>query len=201
MSSLFYAPKILIFTCMKRFINIILIVFVLGIIFIPGVKVFLQSTLIKIGLFSPKFNNEPKEATPAAYTMQIKDEKGADISLEDLKGKVVFINFWATWCPPCIAEMPTIQTLYEKFKNDDEVEFVILEVEGNQEKARKLFSDKGLTLPVAFPNGAIPHEFYKGTLPTTVILDKKGVIVFQSEGITNYADQKMTDFIKQQKQK
>lgn len=183
---------------MKRFINIVLIIFVLGIIFVPGVKVFVQSTLMKIGLFSPKFN---KEATTAAYTMQLKDEKGANVSLEDLKGKVVFINFWATWCPPCIAEMPTIQSLYENFKNDDKVKFVILEVEGNQEKAKKLFSDKRLTLPVAFPNGAIPREFYKGTLPTTVILDKNGAIAFQSEGITNYADQKMVDFIKQQKQK
>jgi thiol-disulfide isomerase/thioredoxin len=63
--------------------------------------------------FSPKFNNEPKEASTAAYTMQLKDEKGASISLEDLKGKVVFINFWATWCSPCIAEIPTIQSLYE----------------------------------------------------------------------------------------
>ena len=63
--------------------------FVLGIIFVPGVKVFVQSTLMKIGLFSPKFNNEPKEATTAAYTMQLKDEKGVNISLEDLKGKVV----------------------------------------------------------------------------------------------------------------
>lgn len=186
---------------MKRFINIVLIIFVLGIIFVPGVKVFVQSTLMKIGLFSPKFNKEPKEATTAAYTMQLKDEKGVNISLEDLKGKVVFINFWATWCPPCIAEMPTIQTLYENFKNDDEVKFVILEVEGNQEKAKKLFRDKGLTLPVSFPNGTIPEEFYKGTLPTTVILDKNGAIAFQSEGITNYADQKMVDFIKQQKQK
>lgn len=186
---------------MKRFINIILIVFVLGIIFVPGVKVFVQSTLMKIGLFSPKINNKPTETTSAAYTMQFKDEKGADVSLEDLKGKVVFINFWATWCPPCIAEMPTIQTLYENFKNDDGVKFVILEVEGNHEKARKLFSDKGLILPIAFPNGAIPREFYKGTLPATVILDKNGAIAFQSEGITNYADQKMVDFIKQQKQK
>ena len=76
--------------------------------------------------------------------MQLKDEKGASISLEDLKGKVVFINFWATWCSPCIAEMPTIQSLYENFKNDDEVKFVILEVDGNQEKAKNYFNDKDL---------------------------------------------------------
>lgn len=146
---------------MKRFINIVLIIFVLGIIFVPGVKVFVQSTLMKIGLFSPKFNNEPKEATTAAYTMQLKDEKGVNISLEDLKGKVVFINFWATWCPPCIAEMPTIQTLYENFKNDDEVKFLILEVEDNQEKAKSYFAIKDLLFLYHSPMGLYLRNFIK----------------------------------------
>ncbi|MDE5525950.1 TlpA family protein disulfide reductase [Elizabethkingia meningoseptica] len=195
----FMKLKLYIFIAMKRFINIILLVLVLGIIFVPGVKVFIQSSLMRVGFFKPNLKEASTEATTTSYALTFRDEKGTSYNLEDLKGKVVFINFWATWCPPCIAEMPTIQSLYENFRNDENVKFVMLEVDGNEKKAAELFNKKGLSLPISFPNGNIPPALFKGTLPTTVILDKNGKIVFHTEGITNYSDQKMVDFIRKQK--
>jgi thiol-disulfide isomerase/thioredoxin len=68
---------------------------------------------MKIGLLVLNSITNLKKLLQQLIQCSSKDEKGASISLEDLKGKVVFINFWATWCSPCIAEIPTIQSLYE----------------------------------------------------------------------------------------
>ncbi len=85
---------------------------------------FVQRGLLATGLMNPKVEvttpgqAEIKETTailPAAdFNLQLKDKNGFIISLADLKGKVIFLNFWATWCPPCIAEMPGINNIHDE---------------------------------------------------------------------------------------
>lgn len=76
---------------------------------------------------------------------------GKTVSFESLKGKVVFMNMWATWCPPCIAEMPNIQKLYEKI-GSDKIAFVMLSLdEDGMEKVKKFIGKKGFTFPVYLP--------------------------------------------------
>lgn len=194
-------------TIMKRIINIGAIAILLSIIFVPNVKAYVQQGLMKVGLFKPDFKDdkiaEPTavEETSANYQMSFTDVNGKSVNLEDLKGKVVFINFWATWCPPCVAEMPTIQTLYDKMKDEKDVLFVLMEVEGNKAKAEKFWKDKNLTMPIYYPNGPIPSEFFQGALPTTVILDKKGNIAHVTKGMANYAGQNVVDFINEVRKK
>ncbi|NAW51023.1 redoxin domain-containing protein [Elizabethkingia argentiflava] len=184
---------------MKRLINILLFALTLGLIFVPEVKVFIQRSLIYMGFFKPNLAKHPA-ALSTTKAMSLKDVNGRITDLSALKGKIVFINFWATWCPPCIAELPTIESLYQHFAEDREVVFIILEVEGQQIKAEKLFQDQGFSLPLYFANGTIPQDFFRGKLPTSIILDKNTHMVYQSEGLTNYADPKLISFIKQLKQ-
>ena len=71
----------------------------------------------------------------------------------------------------------------------------MVEIEGNYSKAIDLFKRKNLSLPIFLPNSSIPSILYKGTLPTTVILDQNSNLVFQHEGIADYSNQKMNQFI------
>ena len=189
---------------MKKVSNIAFIGLFLSMIFVPEVKATMQQGLMKIGLFNPNLDESslaiktesdsvPKKA--ATYKMDLLDQKGKKVTLEELKGKVVFINFWATWCGPCIAEMPSIQKLYDQFKDNDEVAFVILEAEGNKEKAAKFMAKKKLNLPVYYPASGFPAEFFRGSLPTTVILDKEGNIAHITEGMADYSGQDVVDFL------
>lgn len=189
---------------MKKVSNIAFIGLMLSMIFVPEVKATMQQGLMKLGFFNPDLKqsslsaNLPNSTNPAKaadYKMNVLDQKGNKVSLENLKGKVVFINFWATWCGPCIAEMPSIQKLYDKFKDNSDVVFVILEVEGNKAKADKFMQNKKLNLPLYYPAGKIPAEFFRGSLPTTVILDKEGNIAHRTEGMADYSGQDIVDFM------
>ncbi len=190
---------------MKQVLNISMIGVLLSIIFVPDVKATMQQGLMKLGFFNPDLesknllvsdqNVEAATAKVADYKMNMKDQKGTPVTLEDLKGKVVFINFWATWCGPCIAEMPSIQKLYDKLKDRKDIVFVILEVEGNKAKATKFMENKKLSLPLYYPNGDFPTEFFRGSLPTTVILDKKGNIAHITEGMADYSGQDIVNFL------
>ncbi|WP_079666363.1 TlpA family protein disulfide reductase [Soonwooa buanensis] len=189
---------------MKKSFNIMLIGLALSIVFVPEVKAYAQQGLMKLGFFQPKLElpaeitgnaNEPKLVKESNFKMSFVDAKGKSLSLEELKGKVVFMNIWATWCGPCIAEMPSIQKLYDKFKDKEDVAFVILEAESNKDKAVKFMTNKKLDLPVYFPIGNIPSEFFRGSLPTTVIFDKNGNVAHITEGMADYSGDDIVDFL------
>jgi len=165
-------------------------------LFSTDAKAFLQQGLMKVGFFKPKLE---QIVTPPAnknyLNFQMINDKGEVVSLADLKGKVVFLNFWATWCPPCIAEMPSIQVLQDKFKNDDEVMILTLEIESKKEKANQFMQRKNLNLPIYYPYSALPLELFNGNLPTTLILDKEGNIAHTTLGMADYSGQDIVDFL------
>lgn len=100
--------------------------------------------------------------------------------LSDLRGRVVLVNFWASWCPYCDAEMPSLEALYNKYKDRG---FVVLGVDSllrdeTKDKAAAYMQDKGLTFPSVIDVGRTAHDAYriKG-IPTSFLLDKNGVII------------------------
>lgn len=115
------------------------------------------------------------------------------IALNDLKGKVVFINFWATWCPPCVHEMPSINDLKKRYKDNPNIVFLMVDVDGNYEKSKKFMDDKKLDLPVHMPNGDIPSRFLGNSIPTTVILDQTGKMIARIEGGRDYMAPEMIE--------
>ncbi|WP_293943582.1 MULTISPECIES: TlpA family protein disulfide reductase [unclassified Sphingobacterium] len=124
---------------------------------------------------------------PKLTEVSFKDEAGTIVSLSELKGKVIFINFWATWCPPCIHEMPSINTLRQGFKNNKNIEFLMVDVDNDIDQSAAFMKKNNYDLPLYTPAGEIPPEFLGGSIPTTVILDKSGQIVERLEGSRDYA--------------
>jgi thiol-disulfide isomerase/thioredoxin len=175
------------------FIGLLLILF-----FNPNAKAWLLRQVMATGLFNAGFKKEAttiKRATSFA-NFSFRDDKGNVLSTSDLKGKVVFINFWATWCPPCRAEMPALNDLYNKLHADDRFIFLFMNEDNDHQKAASYLKTNGFAMPLLSSSGSVPSEIYSGSLPTTVVLNKDGQIVYKHEGIAKY---NTTEFIQQLK--
>lgn len=187
----------------SKIIYAILVVLIL-MMFWPSSRALLQRGLMKIGLYKPKIEQPVSETAegsvdlpkPVVESAVFIDEKSSQISTADLKGKVVFINFWATWCGPCVAEMPSIQTLHDTFKENEHVDFMLVEIEGDIEVAQQFMQQHNLSMPVYVPGGNIPREWLSGAIPSTVVLNKEGQRVFSHRGAADYSDAEFVAFIK-----
>lgn len=136
---------------------------------------------------SEEGNLESMDSAPlGANDIQLMDENENVFSTESLRGKVVFINFWATWCPPCIKEMPSINNLKKSFEDNHDIVFLLIDVDGKMEKSKAFMEKNNFDLPVSIPNGNIPPTLLGNAIPTTVILDKKGDIAWKLEGGYDY---------------
>ncbi len=183
----------------KRILNLLFIAMLAVFIFVPSAKAFLIQGLMQVGLFKPAIEQPKQQVILDLSAIKFKDAKGNTLSLADLHGKVVFLNFWATWCPPCLAEMPSVNKLYEQFKNDREVVFILVDADSDFAKAQAYMDRKGYQLPVYNVASSIPETLFAGSLPTTVVLDKKGRLSFKEVGAANYASDKFINFINQLK--
>lgn len=178
--------------------NILFVSLGLILLFSTDAKAFLQQSLMKVGFFKPNLENVVTKNIDKDYLdVKLINNHGEVVTLADFKGKVVFINFWATWCPPCIAEMPSIQILHDKFKDDNDVVILTVEIESKKDKANQFMKRKKLTLPVYYPNSNLPIVLFDGTLPTTVILDKEGNIAHKTLGMADYSGNDIVDFLKE----
>ena len=110
---------------------------------------------------------------------------GRRVNLSDLQGKVVFVNLWASWCPPCVAEMPGIHALYLKM-DPAKVAFVMVSLDENPAKARALLKRRGYTFPVYLPTGPLPAPFNSSSIPSTVILAPDGQVAARHDGMAEY---------------
>lgn len=183
---------------LKNIANLIFIGLLLIIVFVPSAKAVVMQGLMGVGLFKPdtsKGNNQVISTSLAG--IRFKDKTGKTLDLGNLKGKVVFLNFWATWCPPCLAEMPSIDKLYEKFKDDDNFVFIFVDADSDLLKAQKFMDRRKYRLPLYEVASEIPESIFKGSLPTTVVIDKQGRISYNEEGAANYNDAKFSTFMTQ----
>lgn len=115
------------------------------------------------------------------------------ISFESLKGKVVFVNNWASWCPPCIAEMPSIQELKGKLEDVD-VEFVMVSFDEDPEKAMKFMTRRNFDFNIYFPGQEYP--FMTSSIPATFIIDKNGNTVAKHIGMADYSGDEIVNQLK-----
>lgn len=124
-----------------------------------------------------------EENLTPAYDFELKDQYGNTHRLEDYRGKVIFLNFWGTWCPPCRAEMPDIQKLYEEYSaQGDEAEVVILGAaapemgqEGDISSITQFMEENGYNYPVLMDENWEMFNWYGITsFPTTFMIDKEG---------------------------
>ena len=159
------------------------------------VAAFAQRMVLATGIANPE-TEVKKEKTKAAYDFTLNKLDGETLDFEDLKGKVVFINFWATWCAPCVAEMPSINSLYKIYEDNPEVVFVMINVENKEEKVRKFIKKKEFSFPIYLPNASqIPKVYESKGIPTTFVIDKDGYITYKKVGMANYDADGFVKFI------
>lgn len=156
-------------------------------------RVLLIQGLMKVGLFQP--NIKPGEKAFAPPDVVFENEKGQTMSLSSLKGKVVFINFWATWCPPCVAEMPTINTLSDKLRDNKNIQFIMVDVDHDFSKSGPFMQQHRFKLPLYEAVNAIPGALLGQSIPATVIIDKNGRVVFHHAGTANYGGDDMVAYL------
>ena len=153
---------------------------------------------MKVGLFQPNLS-EPVKADNAASALPdiiFQDTNGRFLHLSGQKGKVVFLNFWATWCPPCIAEMPSINRLYEKLKSNKNIVFIIVDADHDFSKSRPFMAKRHFTMPLYQAASKIPESFLSNAIPTTTIIDRSGKVVFHQEGSADYSNPKLLEYLK-----
>jgi thiol-disulfide isomerase/thioredoxin len=160
----------------------------------------IQRGLLETGLMNPDVEEKAApvntSANPKAdFSMNLINSKGEEVCMEQFRGKVIFINLWATWCPPCIAEMPGINSLYQEVK-DEGVVFLMLSVDNNFEKAKRFKEKKGFDFEIYQADGGIPQMYYSQSIPTTFIINAKGELALTHAGMADYNTAEFIEFLR-----
>jgi thiol-disulfide isomerase/thioredoxin len=172
--------------------NVVFILFVIAMLF-PASRQRVSSTIIKLTLFDRGGIDQiedPVSLSNAEWGLPFYLD-GEAIPLGAYRDKVIVINFWATWCPPCIAEMPNFQEAYDQYK--DEVVFIFA-TSDEEAKVKKFMTKNGYHLPV-YQYQYLPEAFQHSSIPTTFILNRKGEVVFEKVGAYKWNGESVGEFL------
>ena len=126
--------------------------------------------------FLGQLSIEPVEKALAPDFL-LKDLHGKTVRLHDLKGKVILLNFWATWCPSCRLEMPSMESLHKEFSSQGLAVLALANRE-SAEDVRSFYKEHNLTFPALLDENAEAAELYQTwSLPTTFLINKRGYVV------------------------
>ena len=127
----------------------------------------------------------PNVIKTKAIDFKLKTLDGKEFSLSDLKGKKVFLNFWATWCPPCKAEMPEIEKLYQETKDSDLV-IVAVEIGEPLSTVKSFIDSNNYSFKVLLDsNQSVASKYNIASIPTSYFIDVQGNIISKNEGGMN----------------
>ncbi len=137
------------------------------------------SSTIRVSDIRLRLLTYPEVGDPAPL-FEAKTFAGGTIKLADLRGKVVLLDFWATWCKPCVAQLPHVQQLYETFRDDDRFALIGMSLDWDIEKARSFLAGRQLTWPQVclgdMDTSPIVKQYGVGSIPTMVLIDAEGRI-------------------------
>lgn len=127
--------------------------------------------------------------------LQFEDLEGSQFSLRDFKGKTLFINYWATWCNPCLAEMPSMVELYNQFKDNQDIVFLFLSKEDRNTIIDYIPKDENLAQLPLYKIITDDELFSTRGIPTTFIVDSFGEVKVKDVGSAIWNDQSVVDFL------
>lgn len=175
----------------KWIVNGVFVLAVLILLFTPigfKVKVFASKLLST----SAAMVKEGMQVPLDSYQWKLTDMENRAFDFEAERGNVILVNFWATWCPPCVAEMPSMQELYNDY--GDKVTFMFVTSDDHQ-KVMGFLKRKNLELPVYYPASQTPSTLESKLLPTTYIIDRDGKIVVAETGAADWNSSKTRNLI------
>jgi thiol-disulfide isomerase/thioredoxin len=168
----------------NKILDIVLVLLIIMMI-IPGTRKELMTYASKLRMVVSSVNESEagKNQLEGKTSLLIVDEEGEEYTLNDFEDKPVFINYWATWCPPCRAEMPTLQKLYNKY--EDQVHFLFVSREPFATTTQYL-TENEYSLPVyqikSRPSGSLKYQ----VLPTSLLISSDNQLVFKKKGAVNW---------------
>lgn len=174
-------------------LNIITVLLIIALL-IPETRKIVAPVLLRPTRFihQPRVESVKPTLNPATYNWKLEALNGDVIKLKQFHDQVILINFWATWCPPCIAELPDLQKLYNEYKNDVTFLFVTNE---QASKVMDFMVQKSYTIPVYNPRTQYPTDLASNTLPTTFIISKSGEIVVHKTGLAQWNSRKVKNIL------
>ncbi|WP_445386275.1 TlpA family protein disulfide reductase [Robiginitalea sp. IMCC44478] len=181
---------------MKKYLSLSNIVFAvfLALLIIPQTRKPIQVGLNKVRmlLLSPSKLDpgEQIQVIPFAYKLYDLNANALEVGIG--KGKVAFLSYWATWCPPCLAELPSIQVLYSRY--GDRIEFVLITNE-DPEVVSRFLDKKNYDLPVYLPRMNPPEVLSERSIPTNYIIDAKGKILVKEQGAVDWNSEKVREIL------
>jgi thiol-disulfide isomerase/thioredoxin len=163
---------------------------------LSGISYITQSAVMETGVMDAKSETDVTRPEAFNYNFTVRDLKGNVVQMEELKGKVIFLNLWATWCGPCRVEMPSIEALYNSVEKEN-VAFVMLSLDTQQNfnKVEKYITDKGFTFPVYVVDRGLTEQLQVPSIPTTFVIGKDGLIKRKEVGTANYDTPKFKQFL------
>jgi thiol-disulfide isomerase/thioredoxin len=157
-------------------------------LFIPQtgkpIKIFVNRLLS----FAPSTESEKNRETLESFDWNLVDLEGNMVDLNQYKGNKILINFWATWCPPCIAEMPSMQALYNDYK--DKAVFLFV-TNDNRPEVDQFLSKENYNLPIYQSASSPPAQLQSSSLPTTFLINEEGDIIIKKVGSANWNSEKV----------
>ena len=140
----------------------------------------------------------PVPGQPAAPPLKLLDMDGKSVDLKKLQGSIVLVNFWATWCPPCKREMPSLQRLWQKMEKQTKLRVVAVNIGEDADTAFAFMGTLELmpTFPIVFDkDSAVLRSWPVKGLPTTFLINRKGHIVYRAIGGRNFDSPESVELI------
>lgn len=173
----------------RDIIELVVIVTIFAVIYLTGsqAEVFgrVQQVVLKTGVMNASELDE-EAYLEADYNLQLVDPNGKILDMQELKGKTIFMNYWATWCAPCVAEMPSINSLYDRVKDDPNIVFLMISVDKHMRTANGWVRRKGFDFPIYKEIAPTPDVYETGVVPSTFVISPEGKIVVAKTGLANY---------------
>ena len=143
-----------------------------------GLGILLVALLLYLGLVTNSSKTTPTGLGPGktAPDFKLKTLSGKEVALSDYKGKVVLVNFWASWCPPCREEMPLFKRVYEKYRNKG-FEILAVSTDTSAEPVKKFVKDYRINFPVLLDDGSVASLYGIQGLPTSFLVGRDGKIL------------------------
>jgi thiol-disulfide isomerase/thioredoxin len=173
----------------SKWIDFLLGVFIL-LLLIPqtGQPIRVGINRLKVMVWSPRIEADEKQAAIPAFDYGLRNLNQEKVTKRVGDGQITFLSFWATWCAPCVAELPSIEALHEDYK--EQINFVLVTHE-NPEVIQKFLEKKDLNLPVYFPISIPPKALQSNSIPTNFLIDGEGRVLIKETGAANWNSKKV----------
>ena len=182
----------------KQLKELLIVGLIIGFLYITGlhteVAAFTQKIILSTGLMNVD-TDEESVFEDFDYAQTMKTIEGELVSMEEFKGKVVFLNLWASWCGPCRAEMPGIEELYSELSDDEDIVFVMLSVDRKENAALRFMKRMKFDFPSYTLGGPLIEQLRVPSIPTTFVISPEGKILKKKVGLARYNTKSFKNFL------